>query len=68
MPGTAAGTTSRRHPSVASATSSTPACSGHWLPETTMFGLSSIPSSRTRCLRSAPNTAADLTVLVADRL
>jgi hypothetical protein len=56
MPGTAAGTTSRRHASVASATSSIPACSAHSLPDTTMFGLSSIPSSRTRWRRSAPNT------------
>ena len=50
MPGTAAGTVSRKHAIVASATSSArrlpPA---NFLPGITMFGLSSMPSSSTRC-------------------
>ena len=58
MPGTAAGTLSRRQRIVASATSRTPACSGQALPDTTMFALSSMPSKRTRCRRSAANTLA----------
>ena len=58
IPGTAAGTFSRRQRTVASATSFTPACSGQVLPDTTMFGLSSMPSSWTPWRRSAANTAA----------
>ena len=56
MPGTDAGTVSRRQRTVASATSCTLACSGQALPGRTMFGLSSMPSGRTRCRRSAANT------------
>ena len=47
IPGTAAGTTRKRHLTVASATSSTVSCSGQVDPGSTMLGLRIIPSSVT---------------------
>ena len=45
---------------MASATSLTDACTAHRLPEITMFGLSSIPSSKTflieKCIETACRT------------
>src|SRR5678816_3596950 len=64
-PGTAAGTVRRRLRTVASATSWTPACRGQLLPETTMFGLRSIPSRDTRWSWSAAKTAVSYTHLRA---
>jgi hypothetical protein len=67
MPGTDAGTASRRQRTVASATCCTPACSGQSLPDSTMFGLSSVPSSRTRCARSAANTAPRVSAVTSSQ-
>ena len=58
IPGTEAGTWSSRQATVASATCSTPAWVGPSLPERTMFGLSSMPSRRTRWRRRAAKVSA----------
>src|ERR1017187_8603116 len=49
IPGTAAGTDRKRHFTVASATSSTPSCSGQADPGSTILGFRTIPSSATPC-------------------
>ncbi len=56
IPGTAAGTTRRRHLTVASATSSTGSCVGQANPGSTMLGFRIMPSSVTRCVHSWSNT------------
>ncbi len=48
MPGSAAGTASRKQASVSRATSRAGARFAAWLPESTMLGLSSMPSNDTR--------------------
>ncbi|MGY3079080.1 hypothetical protein ACVWZZ_005488 [Bradyrhizobium sp. LM6.10] len=53
MPGTAAGTQALSSRIVFSATSSTEACFADFLPETAMFGFSTMPSSATRCRRNS---------------
>src|SRR4029453_14464220 len=58
IPGTDAGTQSSRQATVARATSSTGAWVGASLPERTMFGLSSMPSKRTRWRRRAAKVSA----------
>ena len=50
IPGTAAGTTRNRHLTVASATTSTPSCTGQIGPGSTMLGFRIMPSSITRCV------------------
>jgi hypothetical protein len=56
IPGTAAGTCSRKQRIVHSATSSALACVAEPLPEMTMFGFSSIPRRSTRCSKSSRKT------------
>ena len=55
MPGRIAGTAERRHISVASATSSTSACSAQSLPGSTIEALRIVPSNITCWLYSASN-------------
>mmetsp|Transcript_2323 Transcript_2323/g.9674 ORF Transcript_2323/g.9674 Transcript_2323/m.9674 type:complete len:202 (-) Transcript_2323:518-1123(-) len=56
MPGTAGGTTRRRHSTVFCATTSTEACSFASFPLVTMFGFKMIPSSITPCSCNLENT------------
>ena len=55
MPGTAAGTHAFSRRTVFSATSSTEACFGLFLPEIAMFGFRTMPSSSTRWTRNSWN-------------
>src|SRR3546814_2973817 len=61
MPGRIAGTLDFRHISVASATSSTLACSSQSLPGTTIDALRMVPSSATFCWYSASNRSEEHT-------
>ncbi len=67
MPGTALGTARFRHLTVASATSSTPACRGQVLPERTMLGLSREPSRTTRWACNWKNTLVSVASVTASQ-
>ena len=67
MPGTAAGTTLRKHAIVASATCAGVACPPeNFLPGITMFGFSSMPASSTRCAMSSLNTVCNVSVVTRE--